>query len=953
MLDSVLKKCFENQPLNYTIVAQTIVLWKRDENSTITERPAFVDIRGKVTTSEGQPLSGVSVVVKGTSRGTSTDRNGEFSIVATKEDVLVFSYVGYESKQVVVGNQTFVSISLAESKNTLSDAVVIGYGRSSKRTLTSSIASVKPEDMNRGSISDVGQLLQGKVAGLNITASGDPNRTAAVILRGASTLNGSQGVFYVIDGVPGVDIATVAPDDIASIDILKDAAATAIYGNRASNGVIIISTKRAKKGQPALSYSGYLSDESVSSQLKVMNATQLRDFVTRNNLAFTPADDKGANTNWQKAIERSNAIAHNHNLSYSNTGDHGGYVASINYFDKQGIIQGTSLNRVIARLNAEQFAFKDKLKLGLNISNSLSTANDLPYRNSILQQANLYLPVNPIKNADGTYFENLQKSNYYNPVAMLHNEYEQTKTNLLIGSLTAQVKLPFGITYDLNVSYQKSNALAGTYLTDYFTTTYNQMYDNPDPGYAGHSLQTFGQNGQATRSDYENTSKILETFFTWDRRFGNHSINAVIGYSWQDNVYGDGFSATTSNFPVDNILYNNLALSNPSTYGAGLYFSGDGVYQHTRLISDFARVKYSFKEKYLLQASLRRDGGSMFGANHQWGYFPSVGAAWRIGEEEFMKNQNFITDLKLRGSYGQTGNAAGFNPYTPQFLLAGRGNYYYNGSLVAAVGTSQTANPNLQWEKTAITDVGLDFSVVHSRINVTFDWYNKNTTGMIINYSADPMLLPNGSITANGGSMNNKGIELGITGMIVQEKDFSWTTNLNFAHNKNEITKLTNPLFIGGDSVSVADPEGSGQSGRYVQLLKEGHPLGQFFTFRYAGKNAQGISQWYKHDGSVTTSPTNGTDYFYAGDAQPKLIVGFSNTFKYKNLDLNFSLRGVFGNKIMNATRAVLFSPATAASTNILVDAANELPADVLDYTYSTRFIESGNYVRLDNATLG
>ncbi|HLK31412.1 MAG TPA: TonB-dependent receptor, partial [Puia sp.] len=382
-------------------------------------------------------------------------------------------------------------------------------------------------------------------------------------------------------------------------------------------------------------------------------------------------------------------------------------------------------------------------------------------------------------------------------------------------------------------------------------------------------------------------------------------------------------------------------------------FSGDGLYQRTRLISDFARLKYSFKEKYLLQASLRRDGGSMFGTNHQWGYFPSVGVAWRIGEEDFMKKQNLIGDLKLRASYGETGNAAGFNPYTPQFILAAKGNYYYNGSLVTAIGTSQTANPNLQWEKTATTDVGLDFSIVNRRINVTFDWYNKNTTGMIINYSADPMLLPNGSITANGGSMNNKGVELSISGIVIQGSDFSWTTNLNFAHNKNEITKLTNPLFIGGDSVNVADPEGSGQSGRYVQLLKEGHPLGQFFTFKYAGKNAQGISQWYKHDGSLTTSPSNGTDYFYAGDAQPKLLIGFANTFKYKNLDLNFSLRGVFGNKIMNATRAVLFSPATAASTNILKDVANESPLDVLDYTYSTRFIESGNYVRLDNATLG
>jgi len=919
----------------------------------LAQRSGTKDIKGKITDNTGIPLSGVSVVIKNVGTASVTNSTGAFSIKAKDGDILVISSVAFTKKEITVKEGASFDIVLEASVTALNDVVVIGYGKSSRKMLTSSVVTVKPEDLNKGSISDVGQLLQGKVSGLNITSSGDPNRTAAVILRGPSTLNSSQGVFYVIDGIPGADIATVAPDDIASLEVLKDAAATAIYGNRASNGVIIITTKRAKKGQPVLAYNGYVSSESVSSQLKVMDAPELTAFVTKNNLAFSPADNKGANTNWQKAVERSSAIANNHNISYSNNGEHGGYIASVNYFDKQGIIQGTSLNRVIARLNAEQYAFNDKLKLGLNVSNSVSIANDLPYRNSILQLADLYLPVNPIKNSDGTYFENFQKSNYYNPVSMLNNEYQQTKTDLLIGSLTAQLKLPFGITYDLNLGYQKNNSLSGTYLNSYFTNNYNGMYDNPDPGYYGHGLQTFGKNGQATRSDYQYTNKLLETYFTWDRKFGNHTVNAVVGYSWQDNISGDGFSATTSNFPVDNVLYNNLALSNPTTYGNGLYFSGDGAYQHTRLISDFARVKYNYKEKYLLQASIRRDGGSMFGANNQWGYFPSIGAAWRIGEEEFLKHQNLIGDLKLRASYGETGNSVGFNPYTPQFMLSTRGNYYYNGTLVTAIGTSQTANPNLQWEKTATSDVGLDFSIFNKRINLAFDWYNKNTTGMIIGYSADPMLLPNGGITANGGSMTNKGVELSINGLVLQNKDFSWTTNLNFAMNKNEITGLTNPLFIGGDSVSVGDPEGGGQSGRMVQLLKTGHPLGQFFTFRYAGKNTSGVSQWYHHDGTVTPNPSNGTDYFYTGNAQPKLLVGFANTLKYKHFDLNFSLRGVFGNKIMNATRADLFRPSTAASTNILKDVANESPKDVIDYTYSDRFIESGSYIRLDNATLG
>jgi TonB-dependent starch-binding outer membrane protein SusC len=909
-------------------------------------------VTGTVTDASGTPIQAASVKVKGAKGGTTTNASGVFSIKAKDGDVIVISAVSFGTKEITVGSQTNYNVSLEATSTNLNDVVVVGYGKGSKKTLSSSITSVKAEELNRGAISDVGQLLQGKVPGLNITASGDPNKTAAVILRGASTLNSGSGVFYVIDGVPGADIATVAPDDIATIDVLKDAAASAIYGNRASNGVIIITTKKGKKGQATVSYSGYVGVETVSNRLDVMDATELRNFVSKNGLAFTPADDKGANTDWQKEIQRSGALSHNHNIAVSGGGEHSTYFASLNYFKKEGIIQKTQLERVIAKLGIEQSALNDKLKFGFNVTNSISTNDDVPYLNTIILQSALYLPVNPVKNADGSYFENFVKSNYYNPVSMLNHATMQTKSNLLIGSATAQVKLPFGITYDLAVSYQKTSRLFGSYLDKYFTTNYNSMYDNPDPGYGGHGLQTFGKNGQATRSSYEDTRKILETFFTWDKRFGDHSVNAVVGYSWQDNILGNGFSATTSNFPVDNILYNNLALSNPTTYGSGLYFSGDGVYQRTRLISDFARVKYNYKEKYLLQASLRHDGGSMFGSANRWGYFPSVGAAWRIGEENFLAKQNAITDLKLRVSYGVTGNAAGFNPYTAQFLLAGRGNYYYNGSTVSAIGAAQTANPYLKWEKTAMSNIGVDFSIFKKKINVAIDLYEKKTTDMIIGYAADPMLLPNGGITANGGAMTNRGIELNISGTIVDKKDFSWTTNLGLASNKNTIDKLTNPIFIGGDSVRVGFPEGGGQSGRSIQLLKEGYPLGQFFTFKYAGKNAQGISQWYKRDGTLTTSPQNGTDYFYLGNAQPKLIVGFANTLRYKKFDLNVMIRGVFGNKIMNATKADLFRPSTAMSTNTLSSAANESATDVIAYTYSSRFIESGNYVRFDNATL-
>jgi TonB-dependent starch-binding outer membrane protein SusC len=910
-------------------------------------------IRGTVKDAKGDPVPSVTVSVKGTTVSSVTAADGLFAINAKEGDVLVFSAVSYQATEVKITSESSYEIVLATSSVTLGDVVVVGYGRSSRKNLSSSITTVRPEDLNRGAIGDVGQLIQGKVPGLNVTASGDPNRSAAVILRGASTLNSSQGPFYVIDGIPGADIATIAPDDIASIDILKDAAATAIYGNRAANGVIIITTKKGKKGQVQVTYSGYVGTEKVSSQLDMMDAAQLRAFVTKNSLAFTPADDKGANTDWQKAVEKSSAFSHNHNISFGGGTEHSTYNASINYLDKQGILLHSDLKRFIAHLSMEQYALNDKVKFGLNVSNSNSNANDLPYRNTVLLQSALYLPVSPIKNTDGTYFENFVKSGYYNPVAMLNNSQMNTKYNLLIGSFNTQVKLPFGFSYDLNLSYQNSSYLFGSYLDKYFTSKYNSMYDNPDPGYSGHTLQAFGSNGQATRSSFQDRKKVLETFLTWDKKIGDHTINAVAGYSWQDNIIGDGFQATTSNFPVDNTGYNNLTLSSPSTYGSGLYFGAGGAYQHTRLISDFARLNYNYKEKYLLQGSVRRDGSSVFGKNNQWGIFPSVGAAWRINQETFMQNQKLFSDLKLRASYGVTGNASGFNAYTAQFISGNLGTYYYNGvGLTAAYGPTQAANFNLQWEKTATTNIGLDFTILNGKLSGSLDWYNKNTTGMIYGYKVDPMLVPTGNITANGGSINNKGIELSLSASPVKTNIFSWNTNLNLAHNKNVITSLRNPLFVGGDSVSVSYPEGQGQSGSSLQLLKEGRPLGQFFTLQYAGKNASGISQFIDAKGNITTAPSR-ADYHYAGDAQPKLLIGWSNNLKYKDFDLNVFIRGVFGNKIFNATRADLFRPTTAMSTNILVDAANESPADGNAYRYSTRFIESGNYVKFDNATLG
>lgn len=913
-------------------------------------------IKGKVTDDKGLPVAGITVTIKGTNTTTATDNNGNFSITAKTGDVLLFTGATSEKKEITVGTEEYYTISILTATTTLSDVVVVGYGRNTKRNLSSAVSSIRPEDLNRGSIGDVGQLLQGKVPGLNITASGDPNRPAAVILRGASTVNSPGAPFYVIDGVPGADIAIVAPDDIVSIDVLKDAAATAIYGNRAANGVIIISTRRGKKGQAVTTYNGYVGIETVSSKLDLMNAEQLRSYVTSNGSGFSPNDDKGVNTDWMAAIQRSQAISHNHNISINGGGEKSTYSASLNYFDKEGILNRSKLRRIIGRLSLEQYALNDKIKFGLTISNANSNANYVPLQNVVLLQAAKHMPISPVLNPDGTYFENLGTTGYFNPVALVDNAQDDTKYNILTGNFATEVKLPFGLTYNLNLSYQNTTSLHGEYYGSYYGKyPTSGFYNNPDPGIGiAHTLigNLFGVNGSAFRSSFQNTFKAAESFLTWNRKFGNHNFNVVLGYSWQETTYGEGLQASSTNFPSDNLGYTNLVLGNP--YGIPSYrinLGSDLTYGQIRLISDFGRLNYSYKDRYLLQASLRRDGSSVFGENNAWGVFPSVSAAWRVSNESFMKNQKIFNDLKLRFSYGVTGNSGGIGAYTSKLIYGITGTYYNNGVQENSYGPIQGSNPDLQWEEVATTNVGLDFSILNDKISGTIDWYNKNTTGMLFNYKVSASLVPGGNLWANGGSINNKGLEVSLSATPVKSAAFSWSTTLNIATNKNEITSLQGP-YANGDSIRYSDPEGPGQTGSTLQLLKVGKPIGQFFSLRYAGKDANGVSTFYKADGTTTTTPAIGTDYFYVGDAQPTLLMGWSNTLKYKKWDLNFFFRGVFGNQIFNATRADLSYVIAAAQNNILASAKDDKITDNRNSFYSTRYIEKGDYIRLDNATL-
>jgi iron complex outermembrane receptor protein len=914
------------------------------------------DVTGKVTDNNGSPLSGVTISNKKSANSTVTAANGSFSIRARQGDVLVFTNISFADVEKTVGASNVINVSMQTAAAQLSDVVVVGYGKASRKALTSAITTIRPEDMNRGPITDVGRLLQGKVPGLNITTNGDPNRRAAIILRGASTINSPGNPFFVIDGVPGADIALVAPEDIASIDVLKDAAATAIYGNRAASGVIMITTKKGRKGQTQVAYNGFVGIEKVSSKLNLMNAQQHRDYVKSQGLSYNPLDDLGADTDWQSAVQRPSALSHNHNLSFSGGGDHGSYSASINYVNREGIMISSNQERMIARLNIEQMALNDKIKFNLNVTNSNTNAVLVPLQNTVLEQVSSHLPVSPVYNANGSWFENFNIPGYFNPLGLIENAKDDNITNNLVASLTTEVKLPFDLTYNLLVSHQSiTNTGSAFYNSYYGQYSPAQFYSNPDPGFSGATLiasSLFGINGSAFKSSYTEKQNNLETYLGWNKKIGDHSLNAVLGFSWLNTTSGDGIQSSSTNFITDFTGYNNLSLGNPYAIPNYRIRLAGGVGEK-RLISDFARVNYNFGDKYLLQGSIRRDGSSVFGANYQWGYFPSVGAAWRITNEKFMETQNIFSDLKLRASYGVTGNSEGIGPFNSKLVYGITGTYYNNGILDNAYGPLQGANPDLRWEKTSTSNLGLDFSIFKGILSGSIDVYEKLTNDMLFQYAVSPALVPGGRIWANGGSISNRGVELMLNSTIVQTKNFSWSTTLNLANNRNEITSLTNP-YSTGDSILYVNPRGAGQTGATLQILKTGKPLGQFFSFIYEGKNTAGLSQFRKKDGTITTAPLNGTDYFYVGNAQPRILAGLNNNFKYKKFDLNFFFRGVFGAKIFNATRGNLsYTPnATVSNLSALVTAEDKV-GDARNSFFSTRYVENGNYVRLDNATLG
>lgn len=891
---------------------------------------------GVIKDANGEPLIGVTVLEQGTSNGTVTDVNGRYTLKTTKPNAkLKVSYIGYESQVITPGQ----SVTLSANDATLNEVVVVGYGTMRRKDVTSSITTVNAKDLDKGVYTDPAQMLQGKVAGLVISSSGDPNGSSSITLRGSSSLREGEAMqpYYVIDGIPGMDISMVAPDDIESIDVLRDATATAIYGSKAANGVIIITTKKGTEGKTNVSYNGYVAFDNALKTLDMASAAELR-------ASGEVVEDEGANTDWQDEVLRT-GVSHNHNLSISGGNKQTKYIASLNYIDHDGVIRGTEMNRVNGRALITTKVLKDRLTLSAGINAMRGVHKGVPVGQngeSVLDAMNYYSPTNPVRNEDGSWFKSDIGSQNYNPLSMINedsNEFEWRRMQY-IGK--ASLNIIDGLVLNANYSYNSKQK-----VYSYYNSSLSQL------PYGG----TKGKAHRDTRLGHDQT---FETYLNYDLTLAKvHKLSLMAGYSWEERVNNDGFGVSVYNFYNDQLGFKNLAYGN---FINGMSDVDSGVEEIVRNISFYGRANYSYDGKYLLQATVRRDGSSVFGANNRWGTFPSVSAAWNIAEESFMKDGIF-DQLKLRAGYGVSGNALGFGAYSAYTLfgLNSGSSFTYNGVTYSKIEATQNGNKDLKWETTKMFNVGVDFAFLDSRLSGSIEFYSKKTSDLIWSYDVSTNIYPVGYMNANVGDITNTGIELTINAVPVKTKDFTWQTTVNLAHNKNKVKKLSNKKFS-VDYKDWGDPNIGGiSSNGEVERIKEGESLGTFWTYEWAGYNDHGQSTYYVHDattgertGEVTTTPEK-KDKTKVGCALPKVTYGWNNTLTYKKWALTAFFQGNIGNKIMNATRAHYSNKALlSAGKNVLADALKDkyFTSDNTYYYPSDRYLENGSFFRLSTLSL-
>jgi len=882
-------------------------------------------ISGTVTDTNGSPIPGASVVLKGTTIGVATDFDGNYSVNASPSNVLVFSYIGFFAKEVTIGAQRTINVTLEEDVSKLDEVVVVGYGTQSKEEITSSITRVSEKDFNKGFINDPTQLLQGKVAGLNIAkAGGNPNQPFTIRLRGLSTFGANSEPLVIIDGVIGGSLANIDPNDIQSIDVLKDAAAGAIYGTRGSTGVIIVTTKSGTGVSiPSFEYSGFAAVESISNTINMASRDQFLQFG---------GIDYGANTNWLDEVSR-DAISTVHNFAFTNSAPGGlSYRASVNYRDVDGVIDGTGFKQTNARINVTQRLLNDKLKL-TGIASITNRDSNIGFAQS-LRYALTFNPTAPVfenrsavelgRSPDlyGGYFET-GVQDVFNPVATNAQNSNLSRNYDFLANFGAEWEMLKGLKLGMNYSSQVNNTNSGTFLAN------------------DALLGGIGLGGRASRSNAANSNELFEFTTTYDGEWNDIKYNLLGGYSFQSFNF-EGFSAFNTDFITNGVGFDNLGL------GLGIINNQAGLSsfrEEANLGAYFGRLNLNFDNNIFLSTSIRREASSRFGANNRWGTFWAVSGGFNLAS---MLELPGVDQLKFRAGYGVTGNEPG-ERYSFLERLGSRGSGFVNGEFLPAIGPVSNPNPDLKWEQKAELNVGLDFAFFNSRLSGSLDYFIRNTSDLlnVVPVPSPPNLF--NQTLLNLGELETKGFEAQINYAVVKNENFQWDFGGNISTFETVLVKLNNTE----DAVQFRGNLGApGLNNTLVVRVAEGEPIGQIRAATFVGYDDEGRTLVLDVDGNPTTERNLDRDGVIAGNGLPDFTMGINNSFRYKNFDLNFLLRGAFGHSLVNIPRAYWEHPQVAGRQNIVIT-ENFNPNDLEQDAYHSGYVEKGDFLRLDNATLG
>lgn len=891
-------------------------------------------VSGVVVDQTNLPLPGVSVLEKGTTNGTITDLDGKFTLtVESEESVLVLSFIGMETQELTVGSRRMFDITLDDDTQSLDEVVVVGYGTQKRREITSSVAKVDEKSFNQGGVRSPIDLIQGKVAGLSITRpnGNNPNSGTAIQMRGVTSLTGNLSPLIVIDGIPGGSLDLLQQNDIASFEVLKDGSAAAIYGTRGNNGVILITTKKGKAGEARFDYSTYFSTDVVAKRPNNLTAAQFRGLIDQGLISGN--NDLGADTDLYEELLNKGNLSQYHTLAASGGTMNSNYRASFYLNDAEGIAKENSKRQYGARVNFNQKGINGRLQMSSNLAVNLNKANLLGGGGGDFEQAVQRNPTAPIRNPDGTYVET-EAYNNYNPLSRLDNRINERNQTTISGD----IRLMFEIIEGLNIGAFGAHQQNG--FNDRQFRSLKDFEQRPNSSYQG--------TGYARKYNETSYTDVFESTLNYKKAVGDHSFDVLGGYSYQYSTF-ESFAVDNNGFTTDSFLDWNLgsgsAINNTQLPRPGMSsFKDDNT-----LVALFGRVSYTYKEKIFAQAIFRREGSSKFGDNNKWGNFPAASVGWDLSKEGFLNNTK-VDNLKVRLGYGVTGNQ-GIPNYQSLITLSTGGVYPQNNVYYQTYGPARNPNPDLKWEKKQEWNLGFDFAFYKSRLSGSLDLYNRETVDLLNNYTAQQPPYVRSTIYTNVGSIRNRGVELMLSGIVVQKKDFNYTMTFTGNVQNNTISKLSND-FYATDYLEFGFLPSPGNLGAAIRL-DEGGKVGNFYGKEFSRFDEDGKWLFVKADGTEGYAGDMAPeDLKILGNGVPKYMASLSNSIQYKNWDFTVFFRGKFGYKILN-TQDLYFGNQAWLPNNLLESAITK-NADLKDNPqYSDYYLENGSFVKLDNVTIG